>query len=291
MQNRTILVAIVTMFAILAGGALGFVMIEGYAWPEGIYMAVITVTTVGFGEVRPLSPAGRVFTTIYTLSSFVGVAVLFHFVARSMLDAVLSREWKERRMMKTIARMNSHYILCGYGRMGRAAAWPFEASGLDIVVIESDPLQCEKLRKANIPLIVGDSTQESTLRDAGIARARGLLALLDSDPHNLYIVLTARELNPDIHIIARVEDESSETRIMRAGADSVVSPFASAGCRVGQSMIESTRSGQGAPVPVPGERGASGPESTELAKATESGSLGRGDLEAVSGRPSRASRS
>ena len=146
--------------------------------------------------------------------------------------------------------------------MGRAAAWPFEASGLDIVVIENDLQRCEVLKSAGIPFIEGDSIQESTLREAGVERARGLLALLDSDPHNLYIVLTARELNPKLHIIARVEEESAESRAMRAGANSVIAPFAAAGCRVGSSMIESTRSEQQPTAP------ATDPERAEIQPPT-----------------------
>ncbi len=244
MPDRRIAAVVAAFLALVACGALGYVLVEGYTWSEGIFMAVITVTTVGFGEVRPLSSAGRVFTTIYALLSFLCVAVLLHSLVSSMLNTVLSRGRKGIGMKKAIAAMSSHYVLCGYGRLGRAAAWPFEGAGLDFVVIEADPIKCEELRAAGTPVVEGDSTQESTLREAGIEKARGLLAMLDSDPHNLYIVLTARDLNPGLHIIARVEDVSSESRTRRAGADGVVSPFTTAGCSIATSMIESTRTDQ-----------------------------------------------
>ena len=242
MFNRRTLIAFTALVAVLVSGALGFVVIEEYNWSEGIYMAAITVTTVGFGEIRPLSPAGRTFTTIYTLLSFLSVAVLLHSLAESMLTSVLSRRREESKMRKAIAAAKGHYILCGYGRMGRAAAREFEMSGREFVVVESDAERCEELRKEGILFVEGDSTQEATLLDAGIKRARGLLAMLGSDPNNLYIVLTARELNPTLHIIARVEgaEGGTEQRVLRAGADSVVSPFATAGHHVAASMLEAT---------------------------------------------------
>lgn len=250
MVERRTLFAAAALVAVLACGAFGYVVVEGYTWAEGLYMAAITVTTVGFGEVRPLSSAGRTFTSVYTLLSFFSVAVLLHSMVKAMLDTVMNGGREGARMKKLIDAMESHYILCGYGRMGKAAAWPFLAARLDIVVIEADPRQCEALRATGIPFIEGDATQEMVLQEAGIQRARGILAMLDSDPENLYIVLTARELNPTLHIIARTEDEGSESRTMRAGADAVVSPFASAGCHVGTSMIESTRAAHHTPIPA-----------------------------------------
>ena len=203
-------------------------------------MSVITLTTVGFGEVKPLSAAGRGFTTFYILLGFGSLAVAGHAIAESLLEKVFSGRSGLKKMRKKISTLKSHYIICGYGRVGAAASEYFEKAGIDFVTIEANPEHCRIINGKGSLYIEGDATRESLLLEAGIKSAKGLLALLNSDPDNLFIVLSARELNPTLHIIARAGEPSSGKKIMRAGADSVVSPFSTAGRQIAGDILAAT---------------------------------------------------
>lgn len=203
-------------------------------------MSVITLTTVGFGEVKPLSGAGRGFTTFYILLGFGSLALAGHAIAESLLEKVFSGQSGIKKMRKIISALKSHYIICGYGRVGAAASEYFEKAGIDFVTIEANPEHCRIIGEKGCFYIEGDATRESLLLEAGIKSAKGLLALLHSDPDNLFIVLSARELNPTLHIIARAGEPSSGKKIMRAGADSVVSPFATAGRQIAGDILAAT---------------------------------------------------
>jgi len=203
-------------------------------------MSVITLTTVGFGEVKPLSGAGRGFTTFYILFGFGSLALAGHAIAESLLEKVFSGRSGLKKMRKKISVLKSHYIICGYGRVGAAASEYFKKAGIDFVTIEANPEHCQIINEKGCLYIEGDATCESLLLEAGIKSAKGLLALLNSDPDNLFIVLSARELNPTLHIIARAGEPSSGKKIMRAGADSVVSPFSTAGRQIAGDILAAT---------------------------------------------------
>jgi len=203
-------------------------------------MSVITLTTVGFGEVKPLSAVGRGFTTFYILLGFSSLALAGHAIAESLLEKVFSGRSGIKKMRKKILALKSHYIICGYGRVGAAASEYFEKAGIDFVTIEANAEHCRIINEKECLYIEGDATRESLLREAGIKSAQGLLALLNSDPDNLFIVLSARELNPTLHIIARAGEPSSGKKIMRAGADSVVSPFSTAGRQIAGDILAAT---------------------------------------------------
>ena len=203
-------------------------------------MSVITLTTVGFGEVKPLSVIGRGFTTFYILLGFGSLALAGHAIAESLLEKVFSGRSGIKKMRKKISALKSHYIICGYGRVGAAASEHFEKAGIDFVTIEANPEHCRVINEKECLYIEGDATQESLLLEAGIKKAKGLLALLNSDPDNLFIVLSARELNPTLNIIARAGEPSSGKKIMRAGADRVVSPFSTAGRQIAGDILAAT---------------------------------------------------
>ncbi len=238
--NRRIIIALLFFLLITAIGTAGFVIIEGYSLLDGLYMTVITLSTVGFGEVKPLSGAGRAFASLFIMLSLAGLAFATHALVETLLEKAWTGKLEMKKMKKQISRLKSHYIMCGYGRMGAAAAEYFEKAGTSFVIVESHPEQIQRIRETDRLFIEGDATHESTLLDAGIKSASGLLALLKSDPDNLFLVLTARELNPTLHIIARAEEESSGKKIFRAGADSVISPFATAGKQIASDILTAT---------------------------------------------------
>ncbi|HBF42516.1 MAG TPA: hypothetical protein DDW42_02585 [Desulfobacteraceae bacterium] len=238
--NRRIVVAIILCLGVLAAGTLGYVIIEDYTVPEGMYMSLITITTVGFGEVKPLSEAGRGFTALLIVFGLGSLAFATHALMESFLEKMWSGKAGVRKMKKKISRLKSHYIICGFGRVGAAALEYFDKKGIRSVMIEANPAQCEVIKEKGYLHVEGDATRESILMKAGIKSATGLLALLNSDPDNLFIVLGARELNPTLHIISRAEEASSEKKILRAGADSVISPFATAGKQIAGDMLAAT---------------------------------------------------
>ena len=226
--------------AVLVAGTFGFIAIEGYSVIDGLYMSAITVSTVGFGEVKPLTPAGRLFTTGLILCSFTTLAFAGHTIGQSLLENVWSGQTERKKMKKQIASLRDHYIVCGYGRVGAAAVQQFESQSADFVVIESDENQLGRLKDKGYLHINGDATHEGVLEDAGIKSARGLLSLLNDDPDNLFVVLSAREMNPTLNIISRSNEASSGFKIMRAGADDVVSPFDSAGKQIAADILRIT---------------------------------------------------
>ncbi len=228
-----VLLALVVLMAI---GVAGFHYIEGWPWFDGLYMVVTTFTTIGYQEVHPLSHAGRVFNVVLIV---VGVALVF-LVIGTLTQALLEFELRDffgrRRMERDIGRLSDHYIICGAGRVGRAVARVLADRPVPFVVIEQSGEKLERYA-ADWLYLAGDATQEATLRQARIEHARGLVAATTTDATNVYIVLTARTLNPRLKIIARASEESAEKHLLTAGADSVVSPYSFAGNRIAQSFL------------------------------------------------------
>lgn len=237
-SQRRIWFALGLALFFLGLGTIGYMEIEGYSFFEAVYMTVITISTVGYGEVVPLTEEGRVFTIFLILSGVGSIAFAAHAFTESMIERASNPKLRKRAMERKIKELNGHFIICGYGRVGVAAADHFQKIGRPFVVLEKSKEMLELLASERKHYVEGDATREETLLEAGIKNAGGLLALLDSDPENLFTVLTARELNPTLHIIARTEVASSESRILRAGADSVISPYTAAGKRVADRMLQ-----------------------------------------------------
>ena len=239
-SNYRIVIALISCLMVLAIGTAGYVFIENYTLLDALYMSVITIMTVGFGEVKPLSEVGRAFTIILIILGFGTLAFAGKTVAESLLEKIWSGKARTKKMKKKVSILKSHALVCGFGRVGAAAIDHFKAAGSDFVVIEADPEKCRELQERDYLYIEGDAARESVLLDAGIKSAASLLALLDSDPDNLFVVLTARELNPTLHIISRAEEATSEKKILRAGADSVISPFVTAGKQIADDVLTAT---------------------------------------------------
>jgi voltage-gated potassium channel len=217
-------------------GMTGFHFIEGWPWFDGFYMLVTTFTTIGYQETHPLSHAGRVFNVALIL---VGVSLVFLGIG-SLTQALLEFELRDffgrRKMEREIERLKDHYIICGAGRVGRSAARELARKPMTFVIIEQNESKAARYTGEWL-LMVGDATQEQTLRQAHIERARGLVAATTTDAANLYIVLTARGLNPRLKIIARASEDDAEKHLLTAGADSVVSPYHFAGQRIAQCFL------------------------------------------------------
>jgi voltage-gated potassium channel len=230
---RRIVIALAILCLI---GMAGFHYLEGWSWFDGFYMVVISFTTIGYQEVHPLSHAGRVFNVILILC---GVSLVFLGVGsltQALLEFSLRSFFGRRRMEREIDRLKDHYIICGAGRVGRSAARELARKPAPFVIVEANEAKAARYQNDWL-MLVGDATQEHTLREAHIERARGLVAATTTDATNLYIVLTARGLNPLLKIIARASEEDAEKHLLKAGADSVVSPYHFAGQRIAQSFL------------------------------------------------------
>ena len=233
---RPLKLVLVALIALTAGGTVGFHYIEHWGWFDSFYMVVITLSTVGYQEVHPLSPAGRVFCIVLIISGVALVFLIIGAATQALLEFELFKVFGKRRMERDIASLRDHYIICGAGRVGHSVAHELARKPCPFVIVESDEKSAADLDPKWLAL-VGDAASEKTLRDAGIERAAGLVAATTTDATNIYIVLTARGLNSGIKIIARATEERAEKHLRTAGADIVISPYAAAGHRIAQSFL------------------------------------------------------
>ena len=203
-------------------GTIGYMIVERASMFDALYMVAITVTTIGFGEVFPLSVAGRALTLAIMV---MGVGLAFYTAGAAIEHAFhLGEHRRVRRVQRMIDQLNGHVIVCGLGRVGMGTVRSLESRGVDVVAIEVNPTSSERAREVGISVIAGDATHNDVLLAAGIARARALVACVTEDPDNLVIVLSARSLEPDLHIVSRAVDEESEGKLRLAGANRVVAP-------------------------------------------------------------------
>ena len=225
------------LVVVVAAGTLGFHLIEGWSWFDGFYMVVTTLTTIGYQEMHPLSHAGRVFNVFVILAGVSLVLLGVGALSQALLEFELQSFFGRRRMEREIGRLDGHFIICGMGRVGRSVARELSRKPASFVIIENAETKRQRFTSENWLVIAGDATQEQTLRQAQIDRASGLIAATTTDATNLYIVLTARGLNPHLKIIARASEDGAEKHLLTAGADSVVSPYSFAGQRIAQSLL------------------------------------------------------
>jgi len=228
--------ALGTFVAVALIGTVGYELIEGWGFVESLYMTLITLTTVGYGEVHQLSSAGRIYT-MFLLMGGVGAAAYTAFTAVELLvDREMRWVLKGRRMENRVKRLRNHVILCGHGRVGRFIADEFRRRKVSFVVVERERDAVAEL--IDMPVVVGDATEDGTLRDAGIERARSLVCALASGADNAFIALTARQLKPDIRITARADTHGMEQKLVRAGADRVVSPYKTGALRMAVTTLQ-----------------------------------------------------
>lgn len=227
--KRYVLRSLILVILVLSGGTIGYHFIERLNWLDSFYMSVITITTVGFREIKPLSQWGKVFT-IFII--FLGVGVIFFFVTNFVHYTIVSEIYggiRRRRLFKRLKEIKEHYIICGFGRVGSHAAKELAKAKVPFVVLDTSPEAISLARAMGYLAVEGNATEEEALRLAGVERARGLLACLPSDALNLYAILTARFINPELYIVARIEHEEVEERFLKIGVNRVVSLHSTAG--------------------------------------------------------------
>lgn len=207
-------------------------LLEGLSLLDALYMTIITISTVGFQEVRPLSTDGRLFTMVLVLLGVGAGAYTFGTIAEFLIAGELAGTLKRRRLMRAIERLHGHYVVCGYGRVGEQVARGLTDEGIPCVIVDQAGEAIQRCEQCGILYVMGDATEDETLLRAGIQRARGLVAVLDNDAENVFVVLSARSLNPNLTIIARATTREAEAKLRKAGADGVLSPYQLAAHRI-----------------------------------------------------------
>lgn len=222
----------------LVVGTAGYMIVEGWGFLDSLYMTVITVTTIGFREVDELDDAGQVFTIVLAIGGvgaiFYGLLAVFQFILEGELATLLGAQ----RMKRQIQNLTDHYILVGFGRVGEEIGREFAARSLDFVIVETNQEAIERAQQHNYLVLIGDATSDAILKEAGVERARCLLAAADSDAGNTFVILTAKALNPDVFVVSRAANPESQPRMLRAGADRVFSPYIAAGRRMALSALQ-----------------------------------------------------
>jgi voltage-gated potassium channel len=236
LKQRVILIAAL-LPAILCTGTIGFRVIERYSLFDAFYMTLITVTTVGYQEVHPLSHAGKVFNSFLILFGVSAVFFAVGVMTQTIIELELQDRYGKRRTRRMIAALKNHYIVCGFGRVGRNAAYELQRAKAPFVIVDRSEQRVERATSGGMLAIVADATRDECLREAGILEAQGLIAALPSDAENLFIILSAKTLNTRLKVVTRASEEEAEEKLRRAGADTVFAPYTMAGQRLAQALI------------------------------------------------------
>jgi len=229
---RRIRRAIGLLAVITVVGTLGYIVLEGWSFIDALYMTIITVGTIGFGEVNHLDTTGRIWTMALIISGVGALGYATTSVVALAVEGTVRGYFRERRMRAEIDKLNAHYVLCGFGRVGRQVAQEFTIDNVPFVVVDQDPAKIEDCLEWGFRAVLGEASEDAVLEEAGTRRARGLVAAVDSDADNVFVVLSARKINPDLHIVARASSDESAAKLEIAGADRTLSPYAVGGRRL-----------------------------------------------------------
>ena len=238
--GRRITVLMILSILLVAFGTGGYMTVQNYTFVEALYMTVITLSTVGFTEVHPLDNNGRIFTIILIMLGVSFVAFGLAYFSQILLDGNLLEAYRRHKLKKKLGQLENHFIICGYGEMGRIIVDELQKHKIPVVIIESDESVLTLLRERNLLHLGADATDENSLIDAGISRARGLVSVVNKDSNNVFIVITARDLNKDLLILARADSPGTNKRLLKAGADRVVSPNVIGASRIAQNILRPT---------------------------------------------------
>lgn len=234
--RKRLIFALVFITCVAIAGSAGYMLIEGWSCMDSLYMTIITIASVGYKEIHDLSPNGRIFTIILIISSVGSVTYALTTIAKIIVEGEIQEIFGRKKLEKRIKELKNHYIICGYGRMGRIICRELKGKNIKFGVIEKEP----NTFKADEETIIlkGDATKDELLKEMGIEKAKGLISVLPTDAENLFVVLSARELNPNLFIVARAGEEGSEQKLLRAGADRVVSPYHIGGLRIAHTVLK-----------------------------------------------------
>lgn len=230
--------AIIALAAAIVFGTVGFHLIERWTLADSLYVTVQTLTTVGYGDIPPHTATGRAFAVVVMLIGVAGVALFVSTIVQSVVQSELISTFGQRRLSKKMSKLRDHYIICGSGRVGSHLVRDLQSANESFVVIENDQQRAAEFSQRGVNVIVGDATLEESLRDVGVEHARGLAACLPNDADNVYVVLTARDLNPNLRIVARAAEEQAEAKLLRAGANHVVAPTIIGGHRMAVALTK-----------------------------------------------------
>jgi len=229
--------SLATLATLVSIGTIGYSVIEGWNLFEALYMTIITLTTVGYGEVHTLSHEGQIFTIFLIIFGVGTIAYTISSMIQFMVEGQLRHLLGRKKLQKKINRLQGHYIICGYGRIGRRICHEFASKPLQFIVVENNPERCERLEEDGYLFIPGDATRDEVLEQAGISQAKGLITAVTSDSANVFIILTARGINPDLFIMARASEDGAEVKLRRAGANKVISPYTIGAFRMAQAVL------------------------------------------------------
>jgi voltage-gated potassium channel len=230
-------ICLMLLACVVICGTGGFHFIERWTWFDAFYMTLTTMTTIGYGEIHPLSHNGRIFNSFLIVFAVFSGGFTIATFSQALLQFEFRKAFGRRRMERELAKLSDHYIICGAGRVGRTVARELRARGQSVAFIEKDPQRAEWAIKEKIPVIVGNASSEETIKQAHIENCKGFVAAVNSDAENLYIVLTARGFRSDLKIIARASEEEAISKLLRAGASQVLSPYFFVGSRIAQLLL------------------------------------------------------
>jgi voltage-gated potassium channel len=228
---------LVLLLLVVAGGTIGYVVVEGWSVWDALYMTITTVATVGFREVHPLTPAGQAFTLVLILVGVSTALYAFSAFAAVVVEGGWPKYLEQWRYVRMINHLSDHYVICGYGRIGSIVANEFTRQKTPFVIVDRNPEKVAEANQRGHLAVEGDASREETLKALGIDRARGLVAAVGTDAENVYAVLTARVLKGDLFIIARAEGEESISKLKKAGADRVISPYRIGAVQIAQTAL------------------------------------------------------
>lgn len=229
--------AVALLLVIITTGVMGYMLIESWPLLDALYMTITTLTTVGYREVHPLSTAGQIFTMALIVIGVGGMLYTLTAIVTYGVEVRLPGLVRRRRMRERIARLSNHYIICGFGRVGEAVAETLARDHAPYVVIDESPEAVAHCEAIGCAYVIGDARLDETLKAAGIERAKGLVAALDTDEENLYVTLSARVLNPGLFIVARATSRDAEAKLRRVGANRVLTPYELAGRRMATLLL------------------------------------------------------
>lgn len=237
-QTRKIRYAFVLLLLIIVAGTIGYHLLEGWPVLESFYATIVTLGTVGYGDFYPVTIKGRLFAVFLIVTGVGAMAYTFALAMEYFLEGRLEQVLGRGKMERQLKKLSHHHIICGYGKIGRLICRELAREAVDFVVIENDAAVAQEIIKDGYLHILGSATEDKTLLDAGVERAASVVCALPTDAHNLYVILAAKEINPSVFVLSRAEDEASEHRLTKVGADRVMSPYKEGGMRMALAILK-----------------------------------------------------